>query len=237
MDSGFISDKAEIGLNCQFGHNAMVEDGARIGDGVILGPGAYVMSNVCLGDSVEVGAYSVLGKPPRAAVSARLEVESSGNLVIGDGSWIGALVVINSGSELSVNCYVGDHAAIRESAHIGEEVMVGRFVSVERATIGNRSRVGTGTGITGVVEDDVFIASYVVTTNDKYMVKAGNRAIKGPVIKRDARIGSAACILADVTVGQGALIGLGAVVISDVPPRRIFIGVPARDAGEVVDPM
>lgn len=52
---------------------------------------------------------------------------------------------------------------------------------------------------------------------------------KGPIIvKDDVWIGLGAKILSGVTIGQGAVVAAGAVVVKDVPPYAIVGGVPAR---------
>ena len=48
------------------------------------------------------------------------------------------------------------------------------------------------------------------------------------LIKRSASVGMGACVMPGVTVGEDSLIGAGAVVTKDVPPRAIVAGVPAR---------
>ncbi len=50
----------------------------------------------------------------------------------------------------------------------------------------------------------------------------------GPTIGPDVRIGTGAKILGPVLVGAGANIGANAVVIRDVPPGAVAVGVPAR---------
>ena len=233
MNDGFISEKAEIGLNCSFGHNVVVEDGASLGNGVILGHGVIVQEDVRLGDGVEVGPYSVLGKPPRLSVASRLETAPSEPLLIGAGTYIGAGVVGNSGSELGENCYIGDLATFREGIRLGESVMLGRYASVARSEIGDRTRVQARTLVVGRLEEDVFIGPCVVMTDDRFMSMWKDKTYGGPAIEKGAAIGGGAKLLAGITVGEGAVVGLGAVVTTDVPPRRIFVGVPARDAGGV----
>ena len=48
------------------------------------------------------------------------------------------------------------------------------------------------------------------------------------IIGNDVWIGANAIILPGVTVGDGAIIGAGAVVTRDVPPYAIMVGVPAK---------
>jgi serine acetyltransferase len=56
-----------------------------------------------------------------------------------------------------------------------------------------------------------------------------------PVIRRDAKIASHASVVGPVTVGEHAIVGVGAVVVSDVPEGKVVTGVPARVTGEVTE--
>lgn len=58
-----------------------------------------------------------------------------------------------------------------------------------------------------------------------------DRGIKGPTIRRGAKIGTGAKLLGPVTIGQRANIGANAVVLSDVAPDTAVGGVPARPLG------
>lgn len=49
-----------------------------------------------------------------------------------------------------------------------------------------------------------------------------------PVIEDGAEIGSGACILGDVTLGRGAVVGANSVVLQSVPPGATVFGVPGR---------
>jgi len=49
-----------------------------------------------------------------------------------------------------------------------------------------------------------------------------------PIIEDDVDIGSNVCIIGNVRVGKGAMIGAGAVVLSDVPSGEVVAGVPAK---------
>ena len=48
------------------------------------------------------------------------------------------------------------------------------------------------------------------------------------VIERNVWIGANATVLPGVRLGEGAIVGAGAVVTSDVPPGTLVLGVPAR---------
>jgi acetyltransferase-like isoleucine patch superfamily enzyme len=50
----------------------------------------------------------------------------------------------------------------------------------------------------------------------------------GAVVRRLARIGANATILPGLTIGEGALIGAGSVVVHDVPAGAVVAGNPAQ---------
>lgn len=52
-----------------------------------------------------------------------------------------------------------------------------------------------------------------------------------PKIEDGAIIGAGALVLGNITIGAGANIAAGAIVLEDVPKGRVFVGVKARDAG------
>ncbi len=94
------------------------------------------------------------------------------------------------------------------------------------------------------IEDEVFVGHGVMFINDK-RPRATNDggALQSPadwtlvstVVARRASIGSGAVILGGVHIGEGALIGAGAVVTRDVPAGDIVAGVPARATQPRVD--
>jgi UDP-2-acetamido-3-amino-2,3-dideoxy-glucuronate N-acetyltransferase len=59
--------------------------------------------------------------------------------------------------------------------------------------------------------------------------------MKGPTIRRGARVGGGCILLPGIEIGEEAFVGAGAVVISDVPPRALVVGNPARQIREVPD--
>jgi acetyltransferase-like isoleucine patch superfamily enzyme len=69
-----------------------------------------------------------------------------------------------------------------------------------------------------------------VTTNDNFMGRTEKRheLIKGPTIRRGARIGGGAILCPGIEIGEEAFVGAGAVVVKDVPPRVVVVGNPSR---------
>jgi len=128
---------------------------------------------------------------------------------------------------------------------IGDGTRVGTFVEVQRgACVGRNCKISSHTFICGdvTIEDGVFIGHGVMFINDIYpeavnddgSVKgAGDWSSIKTRVRRRASIGSNATILGGVVVGEGALVGAGAVVTRDVPDFAIVAGVPARVTGDV----
>ncbi|OEU79565.1 MAG: acetyltransferase [Desulfobacterales bacterium S5133MH4] len=123
---------------------------------------------------------------------------------------------------------------------IGDETRIGAFVEIQKnVKIGKRCKIQSHTFICEgvIIEDEVMVSHGVTFINDRdpWAVNADgslktetNWICVPTLVKRRAAIGSNATILCGVTIGEGALVGAGAVVTKDVPPDTIVAGNPAR---------
>ena len=148
--------------------------------------------------------------------------------------------IVFAGSRIGDGCIVGDQSCVRERVTIGDDVVVGRGSLVENdTTIGAMTRIQANAYITAysTLEEHVFIAPCVATTNDNFMGRTERRhaLVKGPTIRRGARVGGAAVLCPGIEIGEEAFVGAGAVVVRDVPPRAVVVGNPARQIREVPD--
>jgi acetyltransferase-like isoleucine patch superfamily enzyme len=153
--------------------------------------------------------------------------------VIGERCTISTSAIVFAGSSLGERVIVGDLAVVRERVTVGANSVIGRGATVENdTTIGARVRIQAEAYVTAYceLEDDVFIAPCVVTTNDNFMGRTERRKelMKGAVIRRGARVGGAAILLPGVEIGADAFVGAGAIVLRDVPARAVVVGQPAR---------
>lgn len=123
---------------------------------------------------------------------------------------------------------------------IGDETKIGAFVEIQKnASVGKRCKISSHTficeGVT--IEDHVFVGHGVVFVNDSYprattesgeLQTAADWRVETTLVKQGSSIGSGATILANLTIGERAIVGAGAVVTRDVPAGTIVVGNPAR---------
>lgn len=127
---------------------------------------------------------------------------------------------------------VWQFAVVLPGARIGKNVNICAQVFVENdVVVGDNVTVKCGVqlwdGVT--LEDDVFVGPNTTFTNDPYpRSKVYPGKFPRTLVKRGASIGANATILPGVTLGEGCLVGAGAVVTEDVPPHTLVVGNPAR---------
>ena len=198
-----------------------------------LHPSAIVYPGTVLGDGVKVLEGAVVGKQPTLSPRSTAKREPLAPATLGDGTVVSTGAVVFAGATIGARVVLGDQSCIRERVTIGDDVVVGRGSLVENdTTIGALTKIQADAYITAysVLEDNVFIAPCVVTTNDNFMGRTERRheLVKGPTIRRGARVGGGAVLCPGVEIGEEAFVGAGAVVTKDVPPRKIVVGNPAR---------
>ena len=150
-----------------------------------------------------------------------------------------------------------DFLSIAPDVRLGENVKLARFINLYGCTIGNNTKIGTFVEVQknasigknckisshsficeGVaIEDNVFIGHGVMFINDLYprattgdgeLQTEADWKVERTLVRRGASIGSGATILANVTIGENALVGAGSVVTRDVPDNAVVAGNPAR---------
>lgn len=215
------------------GQDCIIEAGAVIGRGVVLGHRVIIHAGVVIEDDVVIGDMAVIGRAPSRAATSTLAATPLAGLRIGRGTQVGAMAILYAGTEIGEECFIADGAQVRERCRLGRRVIVGHNSTIENdTTVGDFSKLQTGVYLTAksVVEDYVFLAPMVTTTNDRYIARTERRhaEVAGPKIRRAARIGGGAVLLPGVEIGMEAVVAAGAVVTRDVPPYQVVMGVPAR---------
>ncbi len=192
-----------------------------------------IYKNVNLGSDTYIGAYAIIGVPPKGTQEGEMKT------IIGDFAVIRSHTVIYAGNDIGNNFQTGHSVMIREMNEIGHDVSIGTHSVVEHdVCIGNGVRLHTNVFVPeySVLEDDVWVGPNVVFTNAKYPRSRGvKERLSGPHLYPGAKIGANSTLLPGVVIGRNALVGAGSVVVDDVPDEAIVVGNPARIIGKVID--
>jgi len=138
---------------------------------------------------------------------------------IGENTKIWAFCNILEGAKIGSNCNICDGCFIENKVIIGNNVTI-------------KCGVYLWDGIT--VEDDVFIGPNATFANDKYpRSKNTDFTPSKNLLRKGCSIGANATVLPGITIGEGAMVGAGAVIVRDVPDFALVYGNPAKVMGKV----
>lgn len=158
---------------------------------------------------------------------------------------------ISESAQVHPNAAIGDdvrvwgQSQVREGAVIGDGTTIGRNVYIDHdVRLGRRCKVQNNALLywPAEISDGVFIGPGVILTNDRYpraitpdeeVMSVDDWSPAGVTVGVGASVGAGAVILAGVHVGAWSLIAAGAVVIRDVPDHALVVGNPADVVGWV----
>jgi acetyltransferase-like isoleucine patch superfamily enzyme len=206
----------------------------------VIAETAIVYPGTVIGEGCRILDGAVVGKQPSLSPRSTAKREELPPTELGAGTIVSTGAIVFAGTQIGERVIVGDQACVRERVEVGDDVVIGRGSLVENdTTIGRLTKIQAMAYITAysTLEDEVFIAPCVQTTNDNFMGRTEKRhgLIKGPTIRRGARVGGGAVLCPGVEIGAEAFVGAGAVVVRDVPPRAVVVGNPARRVRDVPD--
>jgi acetyltransferase-like isoleucine patch superfamily enzyme len=188
--------------------------------------GAIVYPNVHLGAGARAEPFAILGVPPRGRREGELP------LVVGADAVIRSHAVIYAGNRIGERFHLGHGALVREENEIGDDVSVGSHSIVEHhVTLGNGVRIHSGAFVPEFsrLDDGAWLGPHAVLTNAPYPLGRGaKQTLRGPHLRRGAKVGANATILPGRVIGENALVGAGSVVVEDVPDGAVVAGNPAR---------
>jgi acetyltransferase-like isoleucine patch superfamily enzyme len=205
-----------------------VADTAVVYPGTVIGAGCKILDG------------AVVGKQPSLSPRSTAKRELLPPTELGPGTIVSTGAIVFAGSRIGARVILGDQSCVRERVTVGDDVVIGRGSLVENdTTIGALTKIQADAYITAysTLEEEVFVAPCVVTTNDDFMGRTEKRheLVKGPTIRRGARVGGGAILCPGVVIGEEAFVGAGAVVTKDVPARKLVVGNPARVLRDVPD--
>ncbi len=184
--------------------SVFIDADVALGQDTILLPNTMLLGRTVIGEGCEIGPGSIirdskLGRGCRATASMLEEATME------DNSDIGPFSHLRSGAYLETGVHIGNFVEVKESRLCSGAVM-GHFGYIGDASIGANVNLGAG----------VVTCNYDGENKHRTTIEAG------------AFIGCDTMLVAPVTIGAEAVTGAGAVVLEDVPPGRLAVGVPAK---------
>lgn len=189
-------------------------------------PSAIIEEGAAIGDNVFIGANCYIGE----------------KVVIGEGTKIMPNVVIMGDVVIGKECYIKSGVIIGQPGFGFEKNEYGipvHFPHVGKVTIGNYVFIGANTAIDRATLESTIIGNHVKIDNlvhiaHNVQIGEGSYIIACTILGGGVRIGKNCWIAPNVSikqqlsVGDDALVGLGAVVLKDVESNTVVVGNPAK---------
>ena len=229
-----VHPSAVLGADVALGEGCVIGASVRLGAGCQVGHHVVIHADTVVGDRVRIDDHAVLGKRPmRAANSATTREQELPGLTVGELSIVGTGVVLYRGAAIGEKVLMADLCTIRENVTVGRGTIVGRGVTIENfCTVGRYCKLESECYLCAysTLEDRVFVAPGVVTSNDNFVGRTQERFkhFKGVTVKKGGRIGAGSVTLPGVTIHEDGLVAAGSTVTRDVPARTIVVGKPAK---------
>ncbi len=189
-------------------------------------PTAQVSEEAALGRNVTIGAHSIV----EAEVEIGNDTRILNNVVLHGPARIGKGCVIKDGAVIGSEGYrfVKD-----EHDHLIHPPQLGRILIGDRVWIGANSTVERATIKDTVIEEDVKVDDLVHVGSGsqvgrRSLLTAGSIVAYDVTIGDDVSVGANASIRPQITVAPQVIIGMGAVVVSNLTEAGVYVGAPAR---------
>ena len=188
---------------------------------------------------IAVGRLKALAKPKKADNKLTYSNVAPSSSSKRDGMRANGSLCISPDVKLGQNVRFSQFINLY-GCEVGDETKIGAFVEIQKnAKVGRRCKISSHTficeGVT--IEDEVFVGHNVTFVNDSFPRAASRTGalqteqdwkVEVTLVKKGASIGSGVTILANVVIGENALIGAGCVVTRDVPANAIMVGNPGK---------
>lgn len=192
----------------------------------IIAKTAIISQDVKLGKDVYIGEYCIL----------------DGDITIGDRTTIGHHVRIEGETVIGHDCCIKSGVSIGEEGFGFERNENGiniHFPQIGRIEIGNNVSIGANSTVEraaldvtriedGVAVDDLTQVGHNVHIGKGTTIANGAVLCGGVIVGQGCNIAPNACVRQRVRIGNDVIVGLGAVVLKDIPDNAVYAGNPAK---------
>lgn len=206
---------------------------AKLGRDVAVGPFTVIKGRTLVGERTRIGAQCYVGYNSRIGKDCVLHP----GVYIGDYCEVGDRVILQPGAVIGSDGYgyetdpkTGVHHKVPQVGRVvlEDDVEVGANVTIDRATTGE-TRVGAGTKVDNLVQ-----LGHNVTTGRNCLIISQVGVAGSTKIGHQVVLAGQAGIAGHITIGDGAVVTAQTGVMSDVPPKSILFGSPARPHREAM---
>ena len=144
--------------------------------------------------------------------------------------------IVDDGAQIGEGSRVWHFVHVCGGARIGAGVSLGQNVFVgNKVVIGDRCKIQNNVSVYDNVtlEEGVFCGPSMVFTNvynPRALIERKSE-YRDTLVRRGATLGANCTVVCGVTIGEFAFVGAGAVVVKDVAPYALIVGVPGRQIG------
>lgn len=220
-----------VGVGCK------IDKRACIGENVYIGDNVKIYGNVTVGEQTIIEDNVIIGEPTYSELmllredlcKKKISTEKvSIEKYVTNKTSMGKKGIIRQGSTIWSGVKIGDNFDCYRNVSICPGTQIWNNVYVMDNTlilldvrIGNNCRINGFCCDGSVIEDNVSMLGWLV---HEYDTPIDGRIEPAPVIKKGATVGMLAVVIGDVTIGEGAYVGAGAVITKSVPPNALVVG-------------
>ncbi|HCH63679.1 MAG: UDP-N-acetylglucosamine diphosphorylase/glucosamine-1-phosphate N-acetyltransferase [Deltaproteobacteria bacterium] len=200
LQNRIVHEHMRRGVAFEDPSSVTVEPGVMLGSDAWIERGVVLRGQTSVGEGCRIGAYSVLidaQVSPSAVVLPHSVLESAR---VGAASSVGPFARLRPGTVLGTGCKVGNFVETKKTT-LEDGAKASHLTYLGDARIGAGANVGAGT----------ITCNYDGYAKHRTEIGAG------------AFIGSNSALVAPLTVGDGAIVGAGSVVINDVEADAIVV--------------
>jgi len=216
-----VSEKAEI------------HDEANLAQGVSVDPFAFVDRKARIGERTRLGSGCHIGRHAKIGKDCILHPR----VVVADYCEVGDRCILHSGTVLGSDGYgywtdpkTGEHRKIQQVGNVvlEDDVETGANVTIDRATTGE-TRVGKGTKIDNLVQ-----LGHNVQIGPNGLIVAQVGVAGSTTLGRQVTLAGQAGLAGHLNIGDGSIVMAQSGIMSDLPPKSIVFGSPARHHREAM---
>jgi UDP-3-O-[3-hydroxymyristoyl] glucosamine N-acyltransferase len=207
--SAAVSQSAKIGKDVYVGPNAVICDQAIIGDNCVIHPGVYIGAKTVIGDDCNIYPNAVImhqvsiGK--RVAIYAGCVIGSDGFGYAKSGE--GFVKIPQAGTVV-----------------IEDDVEIGAGTTIDRASLGE-TRIGTG-----AILDNLIQVGHNCNVGAGSIICAQVGLAGSTVVGKDVTLAGQVGVAGHLTIGDGSIVEARSGIHTDLEPKSIVFGYPAREA-------